>query len=366
MKNQIQTPYAPHLRVALKLPTISTKHKEDKHMYYIYLAGLLLSCITYNLQAQEREWDASVYQPCDRACLVAHMDRYTDAILTKDRSKLPLSLDTRFTENTAQLEIGEGYLWRGAIKATGFKFHIADPLNGQTAIGTVFNIEDRPALVSIRLKIERGQILEIEHMVGRDVAPEAMELLQTPVSLLTSDVPAAERSPREIMVAAANAYFAALTGDDGKIAPFHEDCVRHENGYRTVNNDKPGRAAPSPAIPPPDSMFGKLSVMTCEEQVSTRIFSGIKKIWPRRILIVDEQKGVVAAFPLFIHDGTRRPVETVGLSASPGPNRMAMLLNMVTMESFAIRNGKIMHVEAFPFVTFPYGLGNGWTPGSGR
>ena len=24
------------------------------------------------------------------------------------------------------------------------------------------------------------------------------------------------------------------------------------------------------------------------------------------------------------------------------------------------------HIEAFPFVTPPYGLGNGWTPGSGR
>ena len=335
---------------------------------YIFLASLIFCCFGSNLYAQEREWDAAAYAHCDRACLIAHIDRYIDAILNKDRSKLPLSLDTRYTENTALLDVGEGVLWRGAIEATSFKYHVADPLTGQVAIGAVFNIESRPALVAIRLKIERGQIMEIEQMVDRNVAPEAMELLQTPVSLLTSNVPAAERSSREIMVAAANAYFAALTGDDGKIAPFHEDCVRHENGYRTVNNDKPGRAAPSPAIPPPDSMFGKLSMMTCEEQVSTRIFSGIKKIWPRRILIVDEQTGVVAAFPLFIHDGTRRPVETVGLPAMPGGggNRLAMMLNMVTMESFAIRNGKILHVEAFPFVTFPYGLGNGWTPGAGR
>jgi hypothetical protein len=40
--------------------------------------------------------------------------------------------------------------------------------------------------------------------------------------------------------------------------------------------------------------------------------------------------------------------------------------NLVTMEMFAIRGGKIRHVEVFPFVTLPYGLGNGWTPGSGR
>ena len=36
------------------------------------------------------------------------------------------------------------------------------------------------------------------------------------------------------------------------------------------------------------------------------------------------------------------------------------------METFAIRRVLIQHVEVFPFVTLPYGLGNGWTPGSGR
>lgn len=333
---------------------------------YIYITGLLLFSYAFNICAREPVWDASRYTPCDRPCLTGIMDVYTNAILNKDQSNLPLSLDTRFTENTAQLDIGEGFLWRGTVEETGFKYYAADPTAGQVAIGAVFNIEGRPALVAIRLKIERHRILEIEHMVDRNVAPEAMELLHTPVPLLTSDVPPSERTSREIMVGAANAYFAALTGEDGRIAPFDKECVRHENGYQTVNNKKPGRAAPSPAIPPPDSMFGKLSVMTCEQQVSTKIFSGIKKIWPRRILIVDEQKGVVATFPLFIHDGTRRTTETTGLPGAPNANRMGMMLNMVTMESFAIRHGRIMHVEAFPFVTFPYGLGNGWTPGSGR
>ena len=31
-----------------------------------------------------------------------------------------------------------------------------------------------------------------------------------------------------------------------------------------------------------------------------------------------------------------------------------------------IRGGLIHEVEMFPFVTLPYGLGNGWTEGSGR
>jgi len=84
----------------------------------------------------------------------------------------------------------------------------------------------------------------------------------------------------------------------------------------------------------------------------------MKCIRPRRALVVDEQKGLVAMFPLFIHDGTRR-------NAAPG-TPPGMLQNLVTMEVFAIRGGKIHQVEVFPFVTLPYGLGNGWTPGSGR
>ena len=36
------------------------------------------------------------------------------------------------------------------------------------------------------------------------------------------------------------------------------------------------------------------------------------------------------------------------------------------METFAIRDGLIHHVEVFPFVSLPFGLGDGWTPGSGH
>ena len=62
--------------------------------------------------------------------------------------------------------------------------------------------------------------------------------------------------------------------------------------------------------------------------------------------------------PLFVHDGTRR--------GAPPDAPPSMLQNLVTMETFSVRGGLIHHVEAAPFVTLPYGLGNGWTQGSGR
>ena len=76
-----------------------------------------------------------------------------------------------------------------------------------------------------------------------------------------------------------------------------------------------------------------------------------------RPLIVDEQKQIVT-FPLFVHDGARRGAPP---DAPPG-----MLQNMVTDETFGLRDGQIHNVTGMPFVRIPYGLGNGWTPGSGR
>jgi len=61
-------------------------------------------------------------------------------------------------------------------------------------------------------------------------------------------------------------------------------------------------------------------------------------------------------FVLFVHDGTRRGAAP---DAAPG-----MLMNAMIVES--IRGGKIHEVEAMPFVTIPYGLGDGWTEGSER
>jgi hypothetical protein len=318
----------------------------------------------------KQPWDSSKIQPCDRACLVQIIDTYVNSLVRKDAASVPTSEETWYTENTARLSIGEGILWRAKIEPTPFVIHAADPVTGQVAIQSLFNVEGRPALTVIRVKVERRHITEIEHLVDRNIAPAALELLKTPRPGLVTDVSPADRTSREVMLWAAHSYFDALTSDDGSIAAFADDCVRHENGYQTVNNKQPGRAAPSPALPdtttPAGRAFSKLSMMTCAAQIDTGVFSFIKKIYPRRVLIVDEQKGLAAAFPLFIEDGTRRPVEIKNLPDMPPQRGLGMILNMVTMETFGIRGGKIHEVEAFPFITFAYGQGDGWTPAVGR
>ena len=101
-----------------------------------------------------------------------------------------------------------------------------------------------------------------------------------------------------------------------------------------------------------------MSMLTCSQQVDSKIFAFMKHIRPRHAVIIDEQKGVASMFVLFVLDGTRRGAAP---DAQPG-----MLQNAMIVESFGIRGGKIHEVEAMPFVTIPYGLGDGWTEGSGR
>jgi hypothetical protein len=316
------------------------------------------------LKAQEPEWNPASIKPCDRACLIGIMDGYMNAIFAHDPKAVPpLSIDVRMTENTGEMSVGEGVLWRFKPEPTSFKIYIADPVSGQVAQQARLKIGGRDTLVAIRLKVDRGKIQEIEQLYDRSVDAAALPLLTTPPPILTSDVPPEQRASRDILIRAANSYFDALEGDNGKIGAFANDCVRHEQGYQTVNNPPPGgRMMPAPLLPTADTPKGrdmlKFSMLTCAQQIDTKTFAYMKHIRPRRALIVDEQKGLVATFPLFVHDGTSR-------TAKPG-DQPGMLQNLVTMETFAIRGGLIHHVEAFPFVTLPYGLGNGWTIGSGR
>jgi len=327
------------------------------------LTAVLLPVVLTVAAAPEPEWNPAVKE-CDRACLIAIMDGYMNAIFKDDLKAVPaMTIDVKMTENTGMIDVGEGMLWRSRVEPTGFEIYVADPVAGQVAQQARLKIGGQDALVAVRLKIDRGKIQEIEQLYDRNINVAAIELLTTPRTILTTDIPSAERNSRDILLRAANSYFDALEGDNGAIGAFADDCVRHENGYRTVNNPPPGgRMMPGPGLPDPNTAQGKeqlrFSMLTCKQQIDEKTFAYMKHIRPRRALIIDEQKGLVATFPLFIHDGTRRGAAP---DAPPG-----MLQNLVTMETFAIRGGLIRHVEAFPFVTLPYGLGDGWTVGSGR
>src|SRR5208282_6386987 len=121
-------------------------------------------------QSPAPAWNAAAIKECDRACLVGIMDGYMNAIFKHDPKAVPaLALDVRMTENTGQMDVGEGMLWRSHVEPTSFKIYVADPVAGQVAEQARLKIEGRDALVAVRLKIDRGKIIEIEQLWDRTI-----------------------------------------------------------------------------------------------------------------------------------------------------------------------------------------------------
>src|SRR5262245_55210802 len=120
----------------------------------------LLGVLAVAAAAQEPVWNPANVKECDRACLVNIIDGYMNAIFKHDPKAVPaLAKDVRMTENTAEISVGEGVLWRSKVEPTSFNLHIADPIAGQVAVQARLKIQGRDALVAVRLKIDRGKVL---------------------------------------------------------------------------------------------------------------------------------------------------------------------------------------------------------------
>jgi hypothetical protein len=208
---------------------------------------------------------------CDRACMIALTDQYLAALVKHDPTGLPLSRGVRFTENTAEIRIGDG-LWVGASEApTTFKIYAVDPASNQVGFYGVMKENNRPLIIALRLKVVDGEITEIEHVLARNLRADRMQNLMTPRAALLADVPASERTSREDMINAANSYFEAIEHGDGEIAPFAEDCERHENGGQTTHNATPVPWPVPMGSPEADHAMAVLGTLTCTAQVNSQI-----------------------------------------------------------------------------------------------
>ena len=296
---------------------------------------------------------------CDRSCMTGLVDQYLAALVKHDPSGLPLAKGVRFTENTAEIPIGDG-LWVGASEAPStFKIYAVDPASGQVGFYGVMKEWNRPLILALRLKIVNRKITEIEHVLARNLRADRMENLITARPALLADVPTPERTSREIMLNAADSYFEAIEHGQGSLAPFAEDCERHENGGQTTHNKTPIPWPVPMGTPEADHAMAVLGTLSCTAQIDSQILSFITRLWPRRLTIVDEQKGLVFSFPMFQHRGA---VRTIKIQGVPGVDTVPMnggTSNLQAGEIFKIRAGKIHEIEAMG-VSLPYGTRSGW------
>ena len=312
---------------------------------------------------------------CDRECLVAIMKNYLAALVKHDPKAVPFDKDAKFTENTVILPVGEGLWVTASGGPTEFQIYAADPVTQQVAALVVMKENSNAdVLLGARLALRRGKIAEAEHHAIRDASLLSMYNLQTPRPGLVEDISTAERTPRGRMLDIGLSYYDALEDNDGSLTPFTSDCERRENGGVSVGGrrreSKPESKAKAESKPKPvelnpgaggDPEMMKLGMAiaaapdTCEGQLSAGVFSYISKITNRRLLVIDEQKGLAVGFSNLNHDSKLKTVKINGVEM---PSYQG-LFNMPAMHIFKIRNGKINEIEATGLV-LPYGIKTGW------
>lgn len=290
---------------------------------------------------------------CTRACLVDLMDRYLAALPKHDPSGLPLAKNVKLVENTQPTPIGKG-LWETATGGpTEFKIYAADPDKGEIGFIGVIEEKKNPTIASIRLKVVNGQITEIDHLVvhsdGKPLNPNMSKVRPG----LLERLPKAQRIHRDQMEQIANSYYEAIVQDNGKVAPFADDCQRRENGGISANDQT---QTPEEAKKDDFSTFRK---MKCGDQLSTGVMSYITDINRRRVFAVDEEKGLVFAFSIFVHDGNPKVMKITGVPGVTERKNDYGPFDLPAAHIFKIRNGKIYEIEAIGYMD-KHGIKNGW------
>jgi hypothetical protein len=288
-------------------------------------------------------------EPCDRTCLNARVDAYLAALVAHDPSRVSIAPGAKFVENITAKKPGEG-LWQTASAGpTTFKIYVPDPVSGQVGFIGVVKEADKPIQLALRLKVQGGLITEIEHLVARNLGERNLGNLATPRPPLLTTVSDAQRSSREQLLRIGASYYDALDNNDGKAAPFADDCVRHENGMQTSTNRQPSGQGGMAA----------LGVLGCSAQLDTGTFAYIDTIDHRRIEIADLETGLIFGLSHFHHSMRQKFVMIKGV---PGVEKVDLNFDAFDLPAahiFKVVGGKIHEIEAMGF-TAPYNSKTGW------
>jgi hypothetical protein len=290
---------------------------------------------------------------CTRQCLVDMMDKYLAAMPKHDASGLPLARNVKLVENAKQTPVGQG-LWKTATGGpTNFKVYAADPDQGQIGFIGVIETNKKPTIASVRLRVEDGKITEIDHLVVPPTDQPLNPNMSKVRPALLEREPKLERVTYNQMQKIANSYYEAIVQDNGKVAPFADECQRRENGVIAANDQT---QTPEEAKKDDFSTFRK---MTCSDQLSTGVMSYITDINRRRVFAVDKEMGLVFAYSMFVHNGTPKVMKITGVPGVTERKNSYGAFNLPAAHIFKIRNGKIYEIEAIGYLE-KYGIKNGW------
>ena len=261
---------------------------------------------------------------CDRECLKGFITQYLNAMVAHNPKALTLAPNTRFTENTKTMPLGEG-LWKEASGLRSYRQDFLEVRDGQAASHVIVEANGNPIMLAVRLKIADKKISEIETMVTRNRTDGAIfspENLKEPQAAMNVVPTAAQKMSRSELIRIAEFYPLGLKvggSFDAVKAPFASTAYRIENGRGMAGAAQAGT-----------QNIGAARIMAHPE-VSYRIAA------------VDEELGIVLMYLDF------------GDTNSYGPGNA-----LTTFEAFKVYDGQLHAVEAFIKI-MPANTPSGWS-----
>jgi len=262
-------------------------------------------------------------QSCDRSCMSGLLSTYIDALVAHDSSKLPLTANYRYTQDSQPVKLGEG-LWQSVTSKTTFRHDYLDTTKHVAATHVALMEGETTLLYSLLLHLDGSKIAGIESLVQRVNANSRLRPteLGKPVRGLNDPVPAGKQNTRREMIDIALTYPEGLrigSFIDGQ-TPFAEETYRVENGA-IMAGEGCGR--------------GDCGMYAQNIIVHPGIIASVAA--------VDEESGVVLLWMNFGHTG-----DSYGVGNS-----------LITFEAFKVWGGQIHAVNAF-FVGLPISTSRFW------
>ena len=229
------------------------------------------------------ETTGPVSTECTRELLDGLLDDYFAALSAGDPSTLPLAANVKFTENAQVADIGSTAFWMNAGD-TKHSQRALDTTQCSVAAQAVIPEGTTDLPIGIRIKVEAGEMTEIETIVVRpgdyrasfavDSDPAAIIAIADDIGW-HDEVPEGERATREELAAWIDKYFRAFP--DG-VCNVTDACIRLENGGGQAGRPK----------------------FSCREgaQCSASAPATGGTLEPR-VIIVDEVRGIAAGFTNF-------------------------------------------------------------------
>jgi hypothetical protein len=335
-----------------------TKHASD--LGVVTLLGLSTLFSTSGSSAPgAAEGAPPAARDCNRTCLTGIAEQYLAAMVAHDPARAPLAPHARYTENGVELTLPDG-LWRTAQSIGPYRLFVADAPEGSVGFFVKARENGAPVLVGTRLKVVGRRITEIESIAARLGAtvgggPSALartdELGDHPREQFLATLPPDRRRSREQLAQIVNGYFTGIERNTGDKPPaFADDCLRLENGTRTTGRPLAPGATPGPLN------------YSCKEAFRLGYYREDTRLRNRRILAVDEERGLVYAGVEFDHDATVRSYRLKDGRLNTVRNTAPW--TWMIHEIFEVNgDGRISQVEAV-LMSVPYGMRPGWSTGA--